>query len=215
MKEIRTVRQAIPRLGLKETMNVVMAIAHKSLYETKPTRTTDFLMDKLWAALASPPPTAAKLIGQHLKLAEDVDVLFLMGLTHDIGKTFLRQGLFRGAGGQGPGHEARAWPTSRRPTSASSYDHAQALGLQRGLHPGRFAAREKRVRRRRSPRTAWSSTWPTWSPARSATACMEAAKIDPAELALGPGLLGIAPEPSREDRARTPSGLVKELAHLF
>jgi len=34
MKDIRTVRQAIPRLGLKETMTVVMAIANKSLYET-------------------------------------------------------------------------------------------------------------------------------------------------------------------------------------
>ena len=86
MKEIRTVRQAIPRLGLKETMNVVMAIAHKSLYQTANAHYR-FLMDKLWAhALAT--AYAAKLIGRHLRLP-DVDVLFLMGLTHDIGKTFL------------------------------------------------------------------------------------------------------------------------------
>jgi HD-GYP domain-containing protein (c-di-GMP phosphodiesterase class II) len=86
MKEIRTVRQAIPRLGLKETMSVVMAIAHKSLYQTANAHYR-FLMDKLWAhALAT--AYAAKLIGQHLRLPE-VDVLFLMGLTHDIGKTFL------------------------------------------------------------------------------------------------------------------------------
>jgi HD-like signal output (HDOD) protein len=67
-------------------MNVVMAIAHKSLYQTANAHYR-FLMDKLWAhSLAT--AYAARLIGQHLKLAE-VDVLFLMGLTHDVGKTFL------------------------------------------------------------------------------------------------------------------------------
>ena len=86
MKEIRTVRQAIPRLGLKETMSVVMAIAHKSLYQTTNAHYR-FLMDKLWAhSIAT--AYAAKLIGQHLRLPE-VDLLFLMGLTHDVGKTFL------------------------------------------------------------------------------------------------------------------------------
>jgi putative nucleotidyltransferase with HDIG domain len=86
IKEIRTVRQAIPRLGLKETMTVVMAIANKSLYETKNPHYR-FLMDKLWShSLAT--AYGAKLIARHLKLAE-IDVYFLMGLTHDIGKTFL------------------------------------------------------------------------------------------------------------------------------
>jgi HD-GYP domain-containing protein (c-di-GMP phosphodiesterase class II) len=86
MRENQTVRQAIPRLGLKETMSVVMAIAHKSLYQTANAHYR-FLMDKLWAhALAS--AYASKLIGEHLRLPEP-DVLFLMGLTHDIGKTFL------------------------------------------------------------------------------------------------------------------------------
>lgn len=86
MKDIRTVRQAIPRLGLKETLSVVMAIANKSLYETK-NPYYRFLMDKLWShSLAT--AYGAKLIAQHLKLNE-IDVYFLMGLTHDIGKTFL------------------------------------------------------------------------------------------------------------------------------
>ena len=86
MKEIRTIREAIPRLGLKETMNVVMAIANKSLYETKNPHYR-LLMDKLWGhSIAT--AFGAKLISQHLKL-RDVDTLFLMGLTHDIGKTFL------------------------------------------------------------------------------------------------------------------------------
>jgi putative nucleotidyltransferase with HDIG domain len=44
-------------------------------------------MDKLWAhAIAT--AYAAGLIAQQLKL-DDVDVYFLMGLTHDIGKMFL------------------------------------------------------------------------------------------------------------------------------
>ncbi len=86
MKEIRTVREAIPRMGLKETMNVVMAIANKSLYETKNPHFRQ-LMDRLWAhSIAA--AFGAKLIGQHLKLA-DVELIFLMGLTHDIGKTLL------------------------------------------------------------------------------------------------------------------------------
>ena len=86
MMENRTVRQAIPRLGLKETMSVVVAIANKSLYETKNPHYR-FLMDKLWAhAIAT--AYAAKLIARQLKRG-DADVYFLMGLTHDIGKMLL------------------------------------------------------------------------------------------------------------------------------
>ena len=86
MTENRTVRHAIPRLGLKETMSVVMAIANKGLYETKNPHYR-FLMDKLWAhAIAT--AFAAKVIAQQLKLG-DADVYFLMGLTHDIGKMVL------------------------------------------------------------------------------------------------------------------------------
>jgi HD-GYP domain-containing protein (c-di-GMP phosphodiesterase class II) len=90
MRENRTVREAIPRLGLKETMSVVLAIANKSLYETKNPHYR-FLMDKLWAhAIAT--AYAAKLIAQHLKLG-DADVYFLKGLTHNIGKMFLLKAL--------------------------------------------------------------------------------------------------------------------------
>ncbi len=84
--EIRNVRNAIQRLGLKETLNLVVAIANKSLYETDkvPYR---ILMDKLWGhSLAS--AFGAKLIAQNLKL-EDPENFFLMGLTHDIGKILL------------------------------------------------------------------------------------------------------------------------------
>ena len=86
IQEIRSVKSAIPRLGLKETLNIVMAIANKSLYETDNAQFR-ILMDKLWVhSLAT--AYCSKLIAQHLRL-EDTDQYFLMGLTHDIGKILL------------------------------------------------------------------------------------------------------------------------------
>ena len=86
IQEIRSVKSAIPRLGLKETLNIVMAIANKSLYETDNAQFR-ILMDKLWVhSLAT--AYCSKLIAQHLRLA-DSDQVFLMGLTHDIGKILL------------------------------------------------------------------------------------------------------------------------------
>jgi HD-GYP domain-containing protein (c-di-GMP phosphodiesterase class II) len=80
--EIRNVKTAIPRLGLKETLNIVLAIANKNLYESKNVK-FKILMDKLWVhALAS--AYGAKVIAKHLKL-DDLEKYFLMGLTHDIG----------------------------------------------------------------------------------------------------------------------------------
>ena len=207
MKEIRTVRQAIPRLGLKETMNVVMAIAHKSLYETTNAHYR-FLMDKLWAhALAT--AFAAKLIGQHLRLPE-VDVLFLMGLTHDIGKTFLLKAFseeeavkgmdMKLVAGQHPGGAPR--PELR---------HAQALGLQRRLHPGRFAAREKRVRRRRSPKDCLVINLANMLTRTIGYSLLEGAV--PAEIRSAQ-VLGIAP-PDLQKIGEDTLGLVKGLAHLF
>ena len=83
---IRNVKTAIPRLGLKETLNIVLAIANKSLYETRNVK-YKILMDKLWVhSLAC--AYGSKLIAQTLKL-DDLEKYFLMGLTHDIGKTLL------------------------------------------------------------------------------------------------------------------------------
>ena len=84
--EIRNVKNAIPRLGLKETLNIAIAIANKSLYETDKVQ-YKLLMDKLWGhSLAS--AFGAKLIAQNLKF-EDPENFFLLGLTHDIGKVLL------------------------------------------------------------------------------------------------------------------------------
>jgi HD-like signal output (HDOD) protein len=84
--EIRNVRNAIPRLGLKETMSLVVAIAHKSLYQTDKVQ-FKILMDKLWLhSLAT--AYGAKLLAHELML-DDPEYLFLLGVTHDIGKIVL------------------------------------------------------------------------------------------------------------------------------
>jgi HD-like signal output (HDOD) protein len=84
--EIRNVKTAIPRLGLKETLNIVMAIANKNLYASKNVK-FKILMDRLWVhALAC--AYGSKLIAQTLKL-DDLEKYFLMGLIHDIGKILL------------------------------------------------------------------------------------------------------------------------------
>jgi putative nucleotidyltransferase with HDIG domain len=84
--EIRNVKSALPRLGIKETLNIVIAIANKSLYTTDRVQFR-ILMDKLWVhSLAS--AYGSKLIAQNLKLG-DSEKFFLMGLTHDIGKILL------------------------------------------------------------------------------------------------------------------------------
>ncbi len=86
VSEIKNVKSALPRLGLKETLNVVLAIANKSLYATDKVQFR-ILMDKLWVhSLAT--AYGAKIIAQNLNL-EDSEKFFLMGLTHDIGKILL------------------------------------------------------------------------------------------------------------------------------
>jgi HD-GYP domain-containing protein (c-di-GMP phosphodiesterase class II) len=86
IQEISNVREAIPRMGLKETLNIVIAIANKSMYETDRVRFR-ILMDKLWVhSLAC--AYGSKLIAEHLKL-DDSEKFFLMGLVHDIGKSLL------------------------------------------------------------------------------------------------------------------------------
>ena len=84
--EIRNVKTSIPRLGFKETLNIVMAIANKNLYDSKNVK-FKFLMNKLWVhALAC--AYGSKVIARDLKL-DDLEKYFLMGLTHDIGKILL------------------------------------------------------------------------------------------------------------------------------
>ncbi len=86
IQEIRNVKEAIPRMGLKETLNIIIAVVNKSLYETDRPQFR-ILMDKLWVhSLAC--AYGAKLIAERLKLV-DLEKFFLMGLVHDIGKSVL------------------------------------------------------------------------------------------------------------------------------
>ena len=86
VEKITEVRTAISRLGIKETQNVVAAIAQKSLY-TSDNRQFKNLLEKLWAhSLAC--AYGASAIAKHLDM-DDSEMLFLVGLVHDIGQTFL------------------------------------------------------------------------------------------------------------------------------
>ncbi|MCU0559385.1 MAG: HDOD domain-containing protein [Desulfobacterales bacterium] len=84
--EIPSVQAAIPRLGFKETLSIVVAIANKNMYEAKPPRLKAAL-DRMWGhSLAT--AYASRLFAQALAL-EEPETLFLMGLTHDVGKVVL------------------------------------------------------------------------------------------------------------------------------
>ena len=208
MKEIRTIQEAIPRLGLKETMNVVMAIANKSLYETKNPRYR-FLMDRLWGhSIAT--AFAAKLIGRQLGLV-DIDLFFLMGLTHDIGKTFLLKAF------------------SEEP-AVKSLDMKLVVANIQEAHLGisnimlkRWGFNDAFVRavslhEKNEFDSGVSQDCLVVNLANMTTriigfSIMEAAKIEPAELRSA-SLLGMAPETVVQVAEET-KGLVKELAHLF
>lgn len=85
-EKILTVRQAVPRLGVKETQNIVTTIGNKSLYDVKDHyfKTT---MEKLWLhSLAS--AYIARSIALKSMFGDD-DKFFFMGLIHDIGKVLL------------------------------------------------------------------------------------------------------------------------------
>jgi len=84
--DVRSVQAAVPRLGFKETLNIVVAISNKSLYEAKQPQFR-VALDKMWGhSLAC--AYASKLIAQSLFL-DDPETIFLMGLTHDVGKVIL------------------------------------------------------------------------------------------------------------------------------
>ena len=85
-KKIRTVKEAVPRLGSKETINIVMTLTNQKLYEIKHHRLKQ-LMEKLWLhSLCC--AYGSRAIAQCLNL-EDVEKYFLSGLIHDIGKVLV------------------------------------------------------------------------------------------------------------------------------
>ncbi|MCX8044673.1 MAG: HDOD domain-containing protein [Desulfobacterota bacterium] len=88
--KVQTVRQAVPRLGIKQTSSIVSTIANKGLYQSSNEVFMD-MMGRLWLhSLAT--AYAARGIGKKLN-HEDIEKLYLMGLFHDIGKALLLRGM--------------------------------------------------------------------------------------------------------------------------
>lgn len=85
-ERILSVKQAIPRIGARETQNIVATIANKGLYEVKD-KVFKIFMEKLWKhSLAS--AFAAKALSEQLKLGA-CEKFYFMGLVHDIGKVLI------------------------------------------------------------------------------------------------------------------------------
>ncbi|MBN1847632.1 MAG: HDOD domain-containing protein [Deltaproteobacteria bacterium] len=90
IEKIYSVRRAIPRLGYRETQGIVTAIAYRDLYEANNIH-YKLLMEKLWLhSLAC--AFAAKAISKKMAVG-DAELLFMMGLLHDIGKVPLLKAL--------------------------------------------------------------------------------------------------------------------------
>jgi len=208
MKEIRTIQEAIPRLGLKETMSVVMAIAHKSLYETKNPHYR-LLMNKLWGhSIAT--AFAARLIGQQLKLS-DIDLFFLMGLTHDIGKIFLLK-----AFSDEPAVKSLGMKLIVASIQEAHLGISNIMLKRWGFNDAFIRAvslHEKNEFDAGVSKDCLIVNLANMTTRLIGYSIMEAAKIDPAELRSA-RLLGMAPETVVKVAEET-KGLVIELAHLF
>jgi HD-like signal output (HDOD) protein/ActR/RegA family two-component response regulator len=88
--KIKSVVQALTRIGVKDTQNIVSTIAMKSLYKAD-SAPVKAVMDKLFHhAIATAHMTRA--IVKRLN-EKDGDTIFLLGLTHDIGKVLLLHGM--------------------------------------------------------------------------------------------------------------------------
>jgi len=85
-EKVVTVRDAIPRVGVKETHSIVTTISNKSIYDTKDKQFKN-IMEKLWLhSLAS--GYIAKALSDELRSGE-IEKYYFMGLVHDIGKVLL------------------------------------------------------------------------------------------------------------------------------
>ena len=91
---LRSVSRAIDRIELAGTRSIVNSIANHSSHETMPGDAQDLLNKQWFHSLAV--AHGAREIGR-LKLFRDEDRLYLLGLTHNIGKFLLIDGLGRAA----------------------------------------------------------------------------------------------------------------------
>lgn len=85
-QKVRSIREAIPRIGFKETRNIVSAIISRNLFKSQ-SREYVTLMEELWShSLAC--AYGARVLADHLRFS-DPEKYFLMGLVHDIGKILI------------------------------------------------------------------------------------------------------------------------------
>jgi len=85
-EKILSVKQAIPRIGAKETQSIIATIANKGLYEVKD-KVFKKLMEKLWKhSLAS--AFAARSLAELMRLGNS-EKFYFMGLIHDMGKVLI------------------------------------------------------------------------------------------------------------------------------
>ncbi len=85
-QRVRSIREAIPRIGFRETRNIVSVITSKNLFQTQSKEYMRW-MEELWLhSLAS--AYGARILADYLKYPEP-EKYFLMGLVHDIGKVLI------------------------------------------------------------------------------------------------------------------------------
>ncbi|MDY6904367.1 MAG: HDOD domain-containing protein [Thermodesulfobacteriota bacterium] len=116
-KKAKTVKDAILRLGEKETKHIVIAVANRSLFRTRNPRFKTFMEDLWRHSLAT--ANAAVLIAEYLDF-QNSEKLFFMGLLHDIGKIIILQKL------SGLLDDAHAVDTAE--LNHSLYDAHQSIG---------------------------------------------------------------------------------------
>ncbi len=88
--KVKSIVQALTLIGVKDTKGIVSTIAMKSLYKAD-SAPVKAIMDKLFHhAVAT--AHLARALAKRLN-ATDADEIFLLGLTHDIGKVLLLHGM--------------------------------------------------------------------------------------------------------------------------
>jgi len=87
LSEIKTVRNAIVRLGTQEVAKITMMVTQRGRYKAKD-KTVHQLMRKLWKHSVGC-AVAASWIGRKIEFDQPLQELFFAGLLHDVGKLFM------------------------------------------------------------------------------------------------------------------------------
>jgi len=87
LSEIKTVRNAIVRLGTQEVAKIVIMVTQRGRYKAKD-KTIHQLMRKLWKHSVGC-AVAASWIGRKIEFDQPSQEVFFAGLLHDVGKLFM------------------------------------------------------------------------------------------------------------------------------